>query len=469
MSTHFIYSPRVPSLQSASNDFEPGRRPSPAIPVARWFMLVVAMIGLGTLFLGDDAAHADANTTITVTVLNRVADAGKSTRDPVPGVTVTATAEDGTVAGTGVTDAKGVAAIDVGVAAKFTVSIDEKSLPSGVAPASGEPTSRDVDFNAGVSIGAGKTVTFFLGKDTRTTESRISLLPQTLVNGVKFSLLYAMAAIGLSLIYGTTGLSNFAHGEIVTLGGVVTWYINVEGPRLHLLIAAIFGIAASALAGAALETGVWRPLRRKGMSLTSMMIMSIGIAIATRYIFLFYFGGRNKRFRQYVGESQKELRIGDIGITPRDLTIMIVSIIVVLAVCVFLLKLRLGKAIRAVSDNPDLASATGIDTNKIILLVWVVGGALAGLGGVMFGASQGIQWDSGFNILLILFAAITVGGLGNPFGALLGAFIVGMATELWSWAFPSATELKTAAALGALVIVLIFRPQGLLGRKERIG
>jgi len=398
-----------------------------------------------------------------------VADAGKSTRDPVPGVTVTATAEDGTVAGTGVTDAKGIAAIDVGVAAKFTVTIDEKSLPTGVAPASGEPTSREVDFNAGVSIGAGKTVTFFLGKDTRTTASRISLLPQTLVNGVKFSLLYAMAAIGLSLIYGTTGLSNFAHGEIVTLGAIVTWYLNVEGPRLHLLFAGIFGIAASALAGAALETRVWRPLRRRGMSLTSMMIMSIGIAIATRYIFLFYFGGRNRRFRQYVGESQKELRIGDVGITPRDLTIMIVSIIVVLAVCGFLLKLRLGKAIRAVSDNPELASATGIDTNKIILLVWVVGGALAGLGGVMFGASQGIQWDSGFNILLILFAAITVGGLGNPFGALLGAFIVGMATELWSWAFPSATELKTAAALGALVIVLIFRPQGLLGRKERIG
>jgi branched-chain amino acid transport system permease protein len=205
------------------------------------------------------------------------------------------------------------------------------------------------------------------------------------------------------------------------------------------------------------------------MSLTSMMIMSIGIAIAARYIFLFYFGGRNLRFRQYVGESQKELRFWHIGVTPRDLTIMIVSVVVVVGVCWFLLRLRFGKAIRAVSDNPELASATGIDTNNIVLLVWIIGGALAGLGGVMFGAAQGVQWDMGFNILLILFAAITVGGLGNPFGALVGAFIVGMATELWSWAFPSATELKTAAALGVLVVVLIFRPQGLLGRKERIG
>ncbi|MEO5899835.1 MAG: branched-chain amino acid ABC transporter permease, partial [Ilumatobacteraceae bacterium] len=414
----------MPPDQSCINDVETGWRPRRGTASMRWFMLLVAMIGLGSLLVGGDVAHADANTTITVTVLNRVADAGKSTRDPVPGVTVNATAADGTVAGTGVTDAKGVVAIDVGVAAKFTVSIDEKSLPSGVAPASGEPTSREVDFNAGVSIGAGKQVTFFLGKDTRTTQSRISLLPQTLVNGVKFSLLYAMAAIGLSLIYGTTGLSNFAHGELVTLGAVVTWYLNVQGPRLHLLLAALFGVAAAALAGGLVENRVWRPLRRRGMSLTSMMIMSIGMAIAVRYIFLFYFGGRNRRFRQYVGESQKEMHIGSIGVTPRDLTIMIVSIIVVVAVCMFLLKLRLGKAIRAVSDNPDLASATGIDTNRIILLVWLVGGGLAGLGGVMFGAATGIQWDMGFNILLILFAAITVGGLGNPFGALLGAFIV---------------------------------------------
>ncbi len=432
-------------------------------------MLFLALVGLGSLLFDGDVAHADESTTITVTVLNRVTEDGKAQRLPVAGVTVNITDASGANVGTAVTNEEGVAAIDVGIAALYTVTIDVASLPEGVAPAAGEPTSREVDFNAGVSVGAGKKVNFFLGNDTRVTRSQWSLLPQTLVNGMKFSLLYAMCAIGLSLIYGTTGLSNFAHGELVTLGAIVTWYVNVEGPRLHLLLAALFGIAASALAGGALERGVWRPLRGRGMSLTSMMIMSIGMAIAVRYIFLFYFGGRNRRFRQYVGESQKELHFGSIGVTPRDLTIMIMSVVVVVAVCYFLLKLRLGKAIRAVSDNPDLASATGIDTNKIILLVWLIGGALAGLGGVMFGAAGGIQWDTGFTLLLILFAAITVGGIGNPFGALLGAFVVGMATELWSWALPGVTELKTVAALAALVIVLIVRPQGLLGRKERIG
>ncbi len=419
--------------------------------------------------LGASTSHADANTTITVTVLNRVTENGTTTRVPVEGVTVLAADVNGVLVGTGVTDAQGIAAIDVGKPDKYVVSIDLDKLPEGVGAAAGEPTSRVVDFNAGVSIGAGKQVTFFLGQDTRTVAGKWSLFPQALVNGLKFSLLYAIAAIGLSLIYGTTGLSNFSHGEMFTLGAIVAWYINVEGFRAHLLLAAVVGIVASALFGGALERGVWRPLRRRGMSLTSMMIMSIGIAIAVRYVFLFWFGGRNRRFRQYVGESQKEMHFWKIGITPRDLTIMILSTVVVVAVCLFLLRFRFGKAIRAVSDNPDLASATGIDTNKIILIVWVLGGALAGLGGVMYGAANGIQWDMGFNILLILFAAITVGGLGNPFGALVGSLVVGMATELWSWAFPSVTELKTVAALAALVIVLIVRPTGLLGSKERIG
>jgi branched-chain amino acid transport system permease protein len=426
----------------------------------------VAAVFIG---LGASTSHADESTTITVTVLNRVTENGTITRVPVAGVTLLAADVNGVLVGTAVTDATGVAKIDVGKPDKYLVSIDLDKLPEGVGPAPGEPTTREVDFNAGVSIGAGKQVSFFLGQDTRTVASKWSLFPQALLNGLKFSLLYAMAAIGLSLIYGTTGLSNFSHGEMVTLGAIVAWYLNVEGFRVHLVLAAIVGVVAAGLFGGALERGVWRPLRRRGMSLTSMMILSIGIAIAVRYVFLFWFGGRNRRFRQYVGESQKEMHFWKIGVTPRDLTIMIMATIVVVAVCLFLLRFRFGKAIRAVSDNPDLASATGIDTNKIILIVWVLGGALAGLGGVFYGAANGIQWDMGFNILLILFAAITVGGLGNPFGALVGSLIVGMATELWSWAFPSVTELKTMAALAALVVVLIVKPTGLLGSKERIG
>ena len=124
---------------------------------------------------------------------------------------------------------------------------------------------------------------------------------------------------------------------------------------------------------------------------------------------------------------------------------------------------------RAVSDNPDLASATGINTDRIILIVWIIGAGLAGLGGVLLGLKEQVRWDGGFGLLLLMFAAITLGGLGNPFGALVGSFAIGMFVELWTWVFPSVIELKTMGALIALIVLLLIRPQGILGRKERIG
>jgi branched-chain amino acid transport system permease protein len=148
---------------------------------------------------------------------------------------------------------------------------------------------------------------------------------------------------------------------------------------------------------------------------------------------------------------------------------MLICVLVLLGMALFLQKSRQGKAIRAVSDNPELASATGINTNRVILLVWVTGGALAGLGGVLFGLDEQIRWNMGFTLLLLMFAAITVGGLGNPYGALVGALLIGLTVELWTWFFPSAVELKNTGALITLIIVLLVRPQGLLGRKERIG
>jgi branched-chain amino acid transport system permease protein len=348
------------------------------------------------------------------------------------------------------------------------VAIDVTSLPDGVTPQSNRPTELTINFDTGATIGTGeRKVSLFVGDDNASTSGRWDQLPQTLVNGIKLSLIIAMCAVGLSLIYGTTGLTNFAHGEIVTIGALTAFWFNKYGFGLHLLLAAPFGIAASALAAGLFERQVWRPLRHRGTSLTSMMIISIGVAISVRYIYLFFFGGRNRRYNEFVGTP--EIDFGLFGITPRDLGIVIISAVTEVGLAVFLSKAKLGKAIRAVSDNPDLASATGINTDRIILIVWLIGGSLAGMGGLMLGASTGVQWDMGNIILLLMFAAITVGGLGNPYGALLGSFVVGMFTELWTWVFPNVVELKTLGALLALVLVLLVRPQGLLGRKERIG
>jgi branched-chain amino acid transport system permease protein len=161
--------------------------------------------------------------------------------------------------------------------------------------------------------------------------------------------------------------------------------------------------------------------------------------------------------------------IGPVALTPRSMTVMGLSAAVIVAVAVFLIRARFGKAIRAVSDNPDLASSTGIDTNRVILIVWALGGALAGLGGVFYGLDFGVKWDMGFTLLLMMFAAITLGGLGNPFGALLGSLVIGIFVEMWTWIVPNANDLKTVGALFGLIVILLIRPQGLLGSKERIG
>jgi branched-chain amino acid transport system permease protein len=430
------------------------------------FLGVIA--GLFFLFSATSPAHAaDANeTNIIVTVFEEKLNEGKIERTPVEGVTVSATGASGVVEG--ITDESGITTLAVIRTGEYLVAIDVDSLPDGVTPQSNRPTQITINFDTGATIGSGeRKVSLFVGDDNESTSGRWNQLPQTIVNGIKLSLIIAMCSVGLSLIYGTTGLTNFAHGEIVTIGALTAFWFNKYGPGLHLLLAAPFGIAASALAAGLFERQVWRPLRRRGTSLTSMMIISIGVAIAVRYIYLFRFGGRNKRYNQFVGTP--EIDFGIFGITPRDLGIVIISAVISVGLAVFLSRAKLGKAIRAVSDNPDLASATGINTDRIILIVWIIGGSLAGLGGLMLGASSGVQWDMGNIILLLMFAAITVGGLGNPYGALLGAFVVGMFTELWTWVFPNVVELKTLGALLALVLVLLVRPQGLLGRKERIG
>ena len=133
----------------------------------------------------------------------------------------------------------------------------------------------------------------------------------------------------------------------------------------------------------------------------------------------------------------------------------------------FLQRTKLGTAMRAVADNPDLAESSGIDVKRVVLVSWVVGSGLAALGGVMFGISEQVQWDMGFKLLLLIFAAVILGGLGTAFGAMVGGFVVGVAVEMSTLWVP--TEFKTVIALGVLVLMLLIRPQGLLGSRERIG
>jgi len=353
----------------------------------------------------------------------------------------------------------------VGVPEKgdFTVTLDENTLPAGIAVIDEnleQPNVRTIT----VGQSGSAVANFFIGQGERNTTSLFDQVIERLFNGLNFGLLLALAAIGLSLVFGTTGLSNFAHAELVTFGGLMALLFGTT-LGMPIWLAIPIALILSAGLGYVNDSALWKPLRRRGVGLIPMMIVSIGLSLAVRYIFQLFVGGDTQ---QLPGATDTTLSIGVFGLSWIDVGSMVVSVIVLLCVAYFLLRTRIGKATRAVSDNPSLAAASGIDVDRVIRIVWVMAGGLAGLSGILWAYFRpGVSWDMGFQILLLTFAAVTLGGLGTAFGALVGALIVGLFVELSTLIIPS--DMKYVGALVILILVLLVRPQGILGRKERIG
>jgi len=343
----------------------------------------------------------------------------------------------------------------------WTVELVESSLPEGVSAPEGFSFTTEAEFGATSTV----TRNFTLGAAERDTVSFWDQFLSRAVNGLNFGLMLALAAIGLSLVYGTTGLSNFAHGEMVTFGALVALLVST-GLQLSIWIAIPVAVLASALFGLGMDAGIWRPLRRRGLGAVQLMIVSIGLSLALRYVYQMLIGGRTQQLPGAVATSIPGL--GPIRLTVTDVISMGISIVVILVFAWWLMRTRIGRATRAVSDNPSLAAASGIDVDAVVRVVWVVAAALAGLSGILWAYFRpGIKWDMGTSILLLIFAAVTLGGLGTAFGALVGSIIVGLLVELSTLWIPS--DLKYVGALVVLIVILLFRPQGILGRKERIG
>ncbi|MDP3208938.1 MAG: branched-chain amino acid ABC transporter permease, partial [Rhodoglobus sp.] len=337
-------------------------------------------------------------------------------------------------------DAEGQWKIGVPEKAVYLLTLDESTLPEGLIVAEGKST-----IEAEFGLTNLKSVNFFLGQGVRETTSFLDQFIQRAFTGLGFGLLLALAAIGLSLIFGTTGLSNFAHAEMVTFGALAALTLSVD-LALPLWIALVGALLLSAAMGWGLDAALWKPMRRKGIGLIPMMIVSIGLSIALRYLYQYFYGGGT---RQLPGADGGDLKFGAISLSPLDLLSMGIAVVVLIAVAYFLLRTRIGKATRAVSDNPSLASASGIDVDRVIRIVWVIGAVLAGLSGILYAFYRpGVSWDMGFQILLLIFAAVTLGGLGTAFGALLGSLIVGFFTEISTLWIPS--DMKY---VGALVIL----------------
>ena len=410
----------------------------------------------------DVASAADADNSIIISVQNQANNNGVSEKKPVAGVKVSVANLAGTAIGEGVTDSSGSTTISVPAKDNYVVTLDVASLPSGVTLVEGTKTVVNIVKDAFTTNQ--KRVTFFAGSSGESGASLFDRIAQRLVDGVRLGLIIAICSVGLSLIFGTTGLTNFAHGEMVTFGGLIAFWFNVL-LGIPLLIAAPVVIALGGVLGLAMNGFIFAKLRKRGIGLISQLVVSVGLSIMLRNMFLYQFGGRTRPLDDFSLQVAKSF--GPVSITMRDLSTAIISLIVLVSVAVYLQKSRTGKAIRAVSDNPSLASSTGIDTQKIIRVVWFAGGALAAMGGVFRGLDEQVGFEMGAGLIFLMFAGITLGGLGSAYGALVGGFLVGLLVELASLVVPA--ELKNAPALLIFIIVLVVRPQGILGRKQRVG
>ena len=360
-----------------------------------------------------------------------------------------------------VTDADGKWLIGVPEKAGYSVSLDQTTLPAGIAVIEEGGAEQSVEIGPSGAV----TKNFFIGEGERIVVSMFDQVIARIIYGLNFGLMLGLAAVGLSLVFGTTGLSNFAHAEMVTFGAITAFFLGGI-LALPIWIAIPVAVLISGLMGWGLDSGLWRPLRKRGLGLVQLMIVSIGLSLAVRYIFQFFVGGGTNQLPGF--DAPKIKLFGATSLSVIDMASMVLSLVVIIIFAWWLMNTQTGKATRAISDNPDLAAASGIDVDRVIRTVWIVAAGLAGLAGVLWAYFRpGIKWDMGAQILLLIFAAVTLGGLGTAFGALLGALVVGMLVEVSSLVIPS--DLKYVGALVVLIVILLVRPQGILGRKERIG
>ena len=437
----------------------------------RWVIILLASLLAIAFLWSQPPAAASAEETDDGQEITDFYFAGVITFDDDPVEGVVMTIEGGGFEGETETDAEGKWRLYVPEKDTYTLTVDEETLPDGVIvdaaqlpegtqPIAGTTASFEVEFG----LTGTKILNLFLGEGERMTTSFIDQLLSRLVGGLNFGLLLALASMGAALIYGTTRLSNFAHAEMVTWGGLVA-LVTTSFWHLPLWLGIIAAVIGGGLFGWALDAGIWRPLRRRGLGVVQLMIVSIGLSLALRYAFQYMIGGGT---RQLPGASPEPFRFGPISLSYIDLIGIVVSIVVIVGVAFFLTRTRIGKATRAISDNPQLAAASGIDVDKVVRYVWILSGTLAAISGILWAYFRpGVKWDMGMQMLLLIFAAITLGGLGTAFGALVGSLIVGIAVEVSTLWIPS--DLKYASALVVLIVILLVRPQGLLGRRERLG
>jgi neutral amino acid transport system permease protein len=280
---------------------------------------------------------------------------------------------------------------------------------------------------------------------------------QSLFNGVAVGSIIALGAVGLTLTLGILRLSNFAHGDFLTVGAYFTWLVNQEGINIWLsMIVAAIGTVILMLIS---EQLLWKPMRDKRANSTSLIIISIGLALFLRNGILFIWGGSNQNYDLPLLEA---IDIGGVKIAYYRVIVIALTIVAIVALHLILKNTKIGKAMRAVADNIDLARVSGINVEQVVLFTWIITAVLTAMGGGLYGLITAVRPNMGWFLILPMFAAISLGGIGNPYGAIAGGLIIGVAQELSVPFFGS--EYKLAVALVIMIIILLVRPQGIFSK-----
>ncbi|HNX10096.1 MAG TPA: branched-chain amino acid ABC transporter permease [Methanothrix sp.] len=280
---------------------------------------------------------------------------------------------------------------------------------------------------------------------------------QLIANGIIYGCIIALSAIGLSLAYRIMNFANFAHGDFLTLGAYLTLFFAAT-LNLGFPVACILAVLSTAAIAVVLDIGIWKPMRSTGATRTAIMILSIGVSIAVRNAIIIFFRPDALRFPLPVSEG---LNLGGIVLTFFQLSVVLIAFSAMLIVHALLSRTILGKSMRALADNPDLARVSGINVDRVIRYTWAVSMGLAALAGIMFGLITHLNPNMGWSIILPMFAAAVLGGIGNAYGAMAGGMIIGLAQEISTAFLPA--EYKIAVSFAIMIAVLFFKPRGLLG------
>jgi neutral amino acid transport system permease protein len=292
----------------------------------------------------------------------------------------------------------------------------------------------------------------------------VSEFAQLVVNGLVTGSIIAISAVGLTFMFGVLGIVNFAYGEYLMVGAYAAYVANVTF-GLPIAVAAVVGMVAAAAIGLVLDLVLWGPMRRRRAGTVSLFIVAIGLSLVLRDVILLIWGASGKRYDVDVFQVYD---LGIIRLSASQFVTIAIATPAIILVGLMLSRTRLGKAMRAMADDRSLAAVAGVDVDRTTRATWIVASGLAGLSGLLIGLVQStFQPTTGFSLLLPIFAAVILGGVGSAYGALVGGLALGLAMELstFNGAFGGLDPVyKPVVAFTVLILALLLRPEGIFGK-----